>query len=120
MPFQKNVVFYCMVLSDLDRIQQILEQVNDPEIPVLTIADLGILRNVQIENGQVIVTITPTYSGCPAMYVIEDDIKAALLKHGFENVVVKQVLSPVWTTDWMTQAGREKLEKYGIAPPVKT
>lgn len=120
MSFQKNVVFYCMVLSDLDRIQQILEQVNDPEIPVLTIADLGILRNVQIENGQVIVTITPTYSGCPAMYVIEDDIKAALRENGIENVVVNQVLSPVWTTDWMTQAGREKLEKYGIAPPVKT
>ncbi len=108
-----------MVTKEIDTIYQILEHVHDPEIPVLTIADLGILRDVSIENNEIIVTITPTYSGCPAMYVIEDDIKSALKEKGFETVTVRQILSPVWTTDWMTEKGREKLEKYGIAPPVK-
>lgn len=106
-------------MLSLEKIYQILESVTDPEIPVLTIADLGILREVQIQNNVVIVTITPTYSGCPAMYVVEDDIKAALKQNGIENVEINQVLSPVWTTDWMTEEGRRKLEEYGIAPPVK-
>lgn len=106
-------------MIDLDKVYRILENVTDPEIPVLTIADLGILRHVNIENDTIVVTITPTYSGCPAMYVIEDDIKLALQNHGFDKVEVKQVLTPVWTTEWMTEQGREKLEQYGIAPPVK-
>ena len=90
----------------------------DPEIPVLTIEDLGILRNVQVaETGTVTVTITPTYSGCPAMDAIRDDLKAAFAKEGYEDVHVDLVLAPAWTTDWMTAAGKQKLQEYGIAPP---
>lgn len=90
----------------------------DPEIPVLTIEDLGILRNVQVtSNGQVIVTITPTYSGCPAMDAIRDDLKVAFAKEGYADVEVDLVLAPAWTTDWMTDAGKAKLQEYGIAPP---
>ena len=90
----------------------------DPEIPVLTIEDLGILRNVEVtETGRVIVTITPTYSGCPAMDAIRDDLKAAFAKEGYEDVHVDLVLAPAWTTDWMTEAGKAKLQEYGIAPP---
>jgi ring-1,2-phenylacetyl-CoA epoxidase subunit PaaD len=90
----------------------------DPEIPVLTIEDLGILRNVQVtETGKVIVTITPTYSGCPAMDAIRDDLKTAFAKEGYADVEVDLVLAPAWTTDWMTEAGKAKLQEYGIAPP---
>ena len=90
----------------------------DPEIPVLTIEDLGILRNVEVtDNNKVIVTITPTYSGCPAMDAIRDDLKAAFKKEGHEDVRVDLVLAPAWTTDWMTAAGKKKLQEYGIAPP---
>ena len=90
----------------------------DPEIPVLTIEDLGILRNVEVtETGRVIVTITPTYSGCPAMDAIRDDLKAVFKKEGYEDVRVDLVLAPAWTTDWMTEAGKAKLQEYGIAPP---
>ena len=90
----------------------------DPEIPVLTIEDLGILRNVEVtDNNKVIVTITPTYSGCPAMDAIRDDLKAAFAKEGYEDVRVDLVLAPAWTTDWMTEAGKAKLQEYGIAPP---
>jgi ring-1,2-phenylacetyl-CoA epoxidase subunit PaaD len=91
----------------------------DPEIPVLTIADLGVLRAVSIENGQVEAVITPTYSGCPAMNVIEMDIKLALEKAGFANPKVTTVRSPAWTTDWMSEEGRAKLADYGIAPPAR-
>jgi ring-1,2-phenylacetyl-CoA epoxidase subunit PaaD len=89
----------------------------DPEIPVLTVADLGVLREVRLENGRVEVVITPTYSGCPAMNVIEMDIKLALEKAGFADPKVTKVLSPAWTTDWMSEEGRAKLAAYGIAPP---
>ncbi len=89
----------------------------DPEIPVLTIADLGILRDVQVTEGQVRVTITPTYSGCPAMDAIRDDLKAAFAKMGYKDTEVVLVLAPAWTTDWMTDAGKAKLREYGIAPP---
>ncbi|MDT0168143.1 1,2-phenylacetyl-CoA epoxidase subunit PaaD [Pseudarthrobacter sp. BRE9] len=89
----------------------------DPEIPVLTIADLGILRNVQVQDGKVTVTITPTYSGCPAMDAIRDDVYTAFSKEGYEDVQVDLVLAPAWTTDWMTEAGKQKLQQYGIAPP---
>ncbi|WP_350333757.1 1,2-phenylacetyl-CoA epoxidase subunit PaaD [Coralliovum pocilloporae] len=91
----------------------------DPEIPVLTIADLGVLRDVSVdEDGKVLAVITPTYSGCPAMSMIAVEVEAALLKAGFPDVCVKTVLSPAWTTDWMTETGKRKLRDYGIAPPV--
>lgn len=90
----------------------------DPEIPVLTIADLGILRQVEVEaDGKIRVTITPTYSGCPAMDAIRDDLKAAFAQKGHTDVEVHMVLAPAWTTDWMTDAGKAKLQEYGIAPP---
>jgi ring-1,2-phenylacetyl-CoA epoxidase subunit PaaD len=89
----------------------------DPEIPVLTIEDLGILRDVQVTEGQVCVTITPTYSGCPAVDAIRDDLKAAFAKEGYKATEVDVVLAPAWTTDWMTEAGKAKLQEYGIAPP---
>lgn len=92
-------------------------RVVDPEIPVLTIADLGILRDVDVEEGRVVVTITPTYSGCPAMRRIEDDVRAAFARAGHERVEVRTVLSPAWSTDWITEEGRRKLEEFGIAPP---
>jgi ring-1,2-phenylacetyl-CoA epoxidase subunit PaaD len=89
----------------------------DPEIPVLTIADLGVLREVSLRDGRVEVAITPTYSGCPAMDVIGLEVQTALAAAGFPDAVVRLVRSPAWTTDWMTQAGRDKLAAYGIAPP---
>ena len=89
----------------------------DPEIPVLSIADLGILRDVEVAGDKVKVTITPTYSGCPAMDAIRDDVKTAFAKEGYTDVEVDLVLSPAWTTDWMTDAGKQKLQEYGIAPP---
>lgn len=89
----------------------------DPEVPVLTIADLGVLRDVRVDDGRVTVTITPTYSGCPAMDTIRDDLKLALTRAGFDEVDVRLTLSPAWTTDWMTDDGRRKLAAYGIAPP---
>ncbi len=91
-------------------------EVSDPEIPVLSITDLGIVRAIDWHDGACEVTITPTYSGCPAMHVIEDNIKAALQQHGV-SATVRTVLSPAWTTDWITANGRSKLQAYGIAPP---
>lgn len=90
----------------------------DPEVPVLTIEDLGVLRDVEVrEDGTAVVTITPTYTGCPAMSMFAFDIEATLLRQGFEKVEVKTVLSPAWTTDWLTETAKEKLRAYGIAPP---
>ena len=89
----------------------------DPEIPVLTIADLGVLRDVTIKDGCVEVAITPTYSGCPAMNMITLEIGLALERRGIRNPKVRTVLSPAWTTDWMSDDGRRKLKEYGIAPP---
>ena len=92
--------------------------VPDPEVPVLTIADLGVLRDVEVDaEGRVVVTITPTYSGCPAMDVIRSVVEAALHAEGFAEVAVRTVLAPAWTTDWMTEQGRQALADYGIAPP---
>ena len=93
-------------------------QVVDPEIPVLTIADLGVLRDVRVSNGQVEVAITPTYSGCPAMNMIALEIEMALEREGIRNSKITTVLSPAWTTDWMSDEGRRKLKDYGIAPPM--
>lgn len=92
-------------------------EVADPEIPVLSIADLGVLRDVRIIDGRVEVVITPTYSGCPAMNMIALEIELAIARAGLGPVEVKTVLAPAWTTDWMSAEGREKLRAYGIAPP---
>ncbi|MDA9468669.1 1,2-phenylacetyl-CoA epoxidase subunit PaaD [Bradyrhizobium sp. CCBAU 53415] len=89
----------------------------DPEIPVLTIADLGVLRDVVLDGDHVEVAITPTYSGCPAMNIIALEIELALERAGFRHSKVSTVLSPAWTTDWMSEEGRQKLRAYGIAPP---
>ncbi|MDA9425476.1 MULTISPECIES: 1,2-phenylacetyl-CoA epoxidase subunit PaaD [Bradyrhizobium] len=89
----------------------------DPEIPVLTIADLGVLRDVVLDGDHVEVAITPTYSGCPAMNMIALEIELALERAGFHHSKVSTVLSPAWTTDWMSEEGRQKLRAYGIAPP---
>ena len=114
----------------IQRIWSILETVVDPEVPVLTITDLGIVREVKIietaENpplasggggAEVEVIITPTYTGCPAMDMITMNIRLALLEQGYNKVKISSVLSPAWTTDWMSEAGKEKLKAYGIAPP---
>jgi ring-1,2-phenylacetyl-CoA epoxidase subunit PaaD len=94
-------------------------QVVDPEIPVLTIADLGVLRDVSVHDGEIEVAITPTYSGCPAMQVIADAVKEALQAHGLDQVRIVSRLSPAWTTDWMSETGKAALKGYGIAPPVQ-
>lgn len=90
----------------------------DPEVPAVTVADLGILRSVEVENGVATAKVTPTYSGCPAVLAIELAVETALLDAGFE-AKVERVIAPAWTTDWITEEGREKLRAYGIAPPVK-
>jgi ring-1,2-phenylacetyl-CoA epoxidase subunit PaaD len=100
-----------------EKLFEILETVSDPEIPVLSIMEMGVVRSAVIVNGIVEVEITPTYSGCPAMDVIADDIKLAFKEKGFQ-ANVKLVLSPAWTTDWITPKGRAALEKYGIASPL--
>lgn len=92
-------------------------EVLDPEVPVLSVVDLGIVRDVREENGTVVVDVTPTYSGCPAMRVIEDDIIEALHRAGAKDVRVNTVFHPVWTTDWISPDARERLRTYGIAPP---
>jgi len=96
---------------------RIAASVPDPEVPVLTIEDLGVLRSVDVDGSRVHVDITPTYSGCPAMGTIRDDVILALTAAGYDEVEVRLVLSPAWTTDWMTDAGKQKLTAYGIAPP---
>jgi ring-1,2-phenylacetyl-CoA epoxidase subunit PaaD len=101
----------------LTHAREVVARVVDPEIPVLTIEDLGVLRNVEQDGEQVVVTITPTYSGCPAMGQIEDDIKRALSRAGFDDVDIKVVYQPAWTTEWMSEEARAKLEDFGIAPP---
>ncbi len=98
-------------------IQEILYTISDPEIPVLSIMEMGVVRGYKIVDNVVEVTITPTYSGCPAMDVIADDIKAAFKTEGYESKI-KLVLAPAWTTDWITEKGRAELEKYGIAAPL--
>lgn len=103
----------------------ILESVIDPEIPVLSVTDLGLVRAVTINDAatgpgehMVMITLTPTYTGCPAMDMIRTNIRLALLQAGFSNVEIKQTLAPAWTTDWMSEKGKEKLKAYGIAPPI--
>jgi ring-1,2-phenylacetyl-CoA epoxidase subunit PaaD len=98
-------------------IWELLERVKDPEVPVLSVVDLGIIRSVELNNDELLITITPTYSGCPAMHTIEDDINTILLQNGIDRFQIKTTLSPAWTTDWITEKGRENLREYGIAPP---
>ena len=100
-----------------DDIKHILENVTDPEVPVLSVMDLGIVRDIRTSEDAVEVFITPTYTGCPAMDVISMNIRLALISYGYKNVKITQVLSPAWTTDWITEAGKQKLANYGIAPP---
>jgi ring-1,2-phenylacetyl-CoA epoxidase subunit PaaD len=107
-----------MAIDTATRAREIAARVADPEIPVLSIEDLGVLRDVRADaDGRVTVDITPTYSGCPAMDAIRDDIILALTAEGFGDVEVRLVLSPAWTTDWMSENGKRKLSEYGIAPP---
>ena len=100
-----------------EKILSILQQVNDPEVPVLSVIDLGIIRDIKLSTDEVEVVITPTYSGCPAMDVISISIKMTLHSHGYKKIKITQVLSPAWTTDWMSEEGKQKLKEYGIAPP---
>lgn len=95
----------------------ILDEVTDPEIPVLTLADMGIIRDIQLHDDEVEVIITPTYTGCPAMDMIAMNIRLALIEKGYKKVKVTSVLSPAWSTDWMSEEGKRKLKEYGIAPP---
>ena len=101
----------------IQHIWSILETVTDPEIPVLTIVDLGIVREVKLNDAEVEIIITPTYTGCPAMDMITMNIRLVMAEHGFKKIKITSVLSPAWTTDWMSEAGKEKLKEYGIAPP---
>ena len=111
-------------MNSEQEIWNILEEVKDPEVPVLSVIDLGIVRNVELtpalsggEGPEVRLTITPTYSGCPAMDIISMDIRLKLIENGYRNISIQQQLSPAWTTDWMSEQGKEKLKAFGIAPP---
>lgn len=108
-----------MVRTDLDikGVYDFISEIPDPEIPVITIKDLGILRGVELVNGTYVVTITPTYTACPAMKMIEDQIKEILLANGINKVKVVLNYAPAWTTDWLSEEAKAKLKKYGIAPP---
>lgn len=99
-----------------EQILDVLREVMDPEIPVLSVVDMGVVRQVEITD-RIIVTITPTYSGCPAMNTIEEDIRKRLTDEGYEKVELITVLEPAWTTDWLTEHGKQQLKAYGIAPP---
>lgn len=102
---------------DKKMIYEYLEEIKDPEVPVLSIIDLGIVRDVKLNNEELEVVITPTYSGCPAMDMIKLSIQVMLSTLGFKKVKITQVLSPAWTTEWMSEEGKRKLKQYGIAPP---
>tara|TARA_Y100001949_G_scaffold176008_1_gene187498 strand:- start:633 stop:1211 length:579 start_codon:yes stop_codon:yes gene_type:complete len=104
--------------DDVQRAWTVLMDVMDPEVPVVSVVDLGIVRDVSWHNGHLHAVVTPTYSGCPATEFIEQTIEEALVNAGFDNPVLKQRLNPAWTTDWITEKGREQLRAFGIAPPV--
>ena len=106
-------------MTTKEHVLSVLDRVTDPEIPVISVRELGVLRQVDIEGEKVIVTITPTYSGCPAMDAMRQDIEKELRDAGIDNLEVIQVLSPAWTTDWISDEGKRKLKAYGIAPPEK-
>lgn len=100
-----------------ETVMELLTEVKDPELPMIDIVELGVVRDVTFDNGFVRVDITPTYSGCPAIQVMEREIIATLHFHGFDDVEVRTVFSPAWTTDWMSEATRQKFRDHGIAPP---
>ena len=102
-----------------EEIWEFLSEIPDPEIPVISISELGVLRKVEVSENKVIISITPTYSGCPAMKLFEDDIKLKLLDHKISNFEIKTILTPAWTTDWITDEALKKLKKFGISPPIK-
>ncbi|HTA27031.1 MAG TPA: 1,2-phenylacetyl-CoA epoxidase subunit PaaD [Bacteroidia bacterium] len=104
-------------MNSNEQIWSFLDEVMDPEIPVLSILDLGIVRSVEVNAEGSLVTITPTYTGCPATHIIEEDIRSKLKEKGVLNFSIKTILSPAWTTDWISGEGRRKLKEYGIAPP---
>ncbi len=104
-------------MVDKAQIYSWLEEVSDPEIPVLSVIDLGVVRDAQIIDGDWLITITPTYSGCPAMKTMEEDILSKLKEKRVDSVKVELVLAPAWSTDWLSENGRIKLREYGIAPP---
>jgi ring-1,2-phenylacetyl-CoA epoxidase subunit PaaD len=103
----------------IDSIYKVLERVTDPEVPVLSILDLGIVRQVTIKEGKPIITITSTYTGCPAMDMISANIRMELAAAGYPDVQIEQSIRPAWTTEWMSDSGKQKLKEYGIAPPDK-
>jgi ring-1,2-phenylacetyl-CoA epoxidase subunit PaaD len=105
------------VRDDLDAARKIAAAVPDPELPMVTLADLGILRDVTAEGGRLVVTVTPTYSGCPALREIANDLRYQLGQAGFADVTVRTALAPAWSSDWITPQGRAKLREAGIAPP---
>ncbi len=104
---------------DIEKVWKWLEEIPDPEIPVVSIVDLGMIRNVIVDQGQIIIKLAPTYSGCPALDTIESSIYQKLKEHGLAGVDVVKTISPPWTTDWISDSGRQKLKAYGIAPPQK-
>ena len=104
-------------MVDIEQVWAWLDEVPDPEIPVISVVDLGIVRDIAYEGETLVVTITPTYSGCPATSVIRLDIEAALRKRGVRHLRLEQRLSPAWTTNWLSQKGRARLVEFGIAPP---
>ncbi|MFZ1688738.1 MAG: 1,2-phenylacetyl-CoA epoxidase subunit PaaD [Flavobacteriales bacterium] len=103
-----------------ERVRELLQNVKDPEVPVISVLELGVVRAVEVKDNCVLVTITPTYTGCPAMDVMRQDIEKELNDAGIADVRVQQVLSPAWSTDWITSDGKAKLKAYGIAPPEHT
>jgi ring-1,2-phenylacetyl-CoA epoxidase subunit PaaD len=100
-----------------EHILQLLSEIPDPEIPVISIVELGVIRNVELKNDSTEITITPTYSGCPAMKQMEDDIQKKLVEHNYPNIKIKTTYTPAWTTDWLNDDTKNKLRNYGIAPP---
>lgn len=104
-------------MTNKEKIHNLLHEIPDPEIPVISIVELGVIRDVVIDSKNIEIVITPTYSGCPAMKQMEDDIRKKLIGVGFESIKITTVYSPAWTTDWLSEAAKEKLRKYGIAPP---
>ena len=109
-----------MQSGKIKKIWELLNTVPDPEIPVISVVELGVIRDVIFSDNSYVISITPTYSGCPAVKAFQDDITICLKKNGIENFELKIVYSPAWTTAWMTEATKEKLKKYGIAPPSDT
>ncbi len=121
---QRTLVLPCLPfrlpMTSKQNIYTILSEVADPEVPAINVVELGVVRDVEFEGDQVQVVLTPTYSGCPAMKIIRDRILDALHRHGYEKASTRTVLSPAWTTDWISDDARRKLKAYGISPPGRT